>query len=103
MSTLSEIRAKVRSSNYGRTIAVPVESSSHSEGESEIAQAIIEVSQSNHEVSQPLEIPVTPVPSLSPRHQKKLGVPVTKVLKNDQVEKVRAIWRSYRVKTQAGA
>ena len=95
MNTLSEIRAKVRSSNYGKPIVVPVENYPHSDGESEIAQAIVEV-------SQPVEIPVTPTPALSARHQKKLGLPITKVAKNEQTERVRAIWRKYRVRTQSG-
>ena len=77
--------------------------------EAEMVQAVSEVSQPSSDALQPVEVPTVPVSALSPRHQRQLGLPVTKEksagrpAKNGQTEMVRAIWRKYQDRTLPGA
>ena len=68
-----------------------------------------QISQPSSDALQPVEVPTVPVSALSPRHQRQLGLPVTKEksagrpAKNGQTEMVRAIWRKYQDRTLPGA
>ena len=77
--------------------------------DAEMVQSVSEVSQPSSDAIHPVELPSVPVSALSPRHQRQLGLPVTKgrsagrPAKKGQTEMVRAIWRKYQDRVQPGA
>jgi hypothetical protein len=79
ISVLEQLRAKGVLRNIGKP--TPVNNSPPFDLDAWIAQAVIEVNQPDDAPSIPVSAPL-PVSSLSPRHQKKIGLPVTKAPKS---------------------
>ena len=108
MSTGSSILVQIRAKGILKTTTataapVPVaDNSPQADMEAELALAVTEVSQPDAKTVQPVQTPIVPVSVLSARHQRRLGLPVTKGVRNEQVKMVRAIWRKWHVGTQPG-